>query len=58
MLGKTLHHKKNKAMILVNENKGFQIYFDCNKQEYIVFKDGKFLIGNKYKFSDVKCYLD
>jgi hypothetical protein len=45
-------------MILVGENKGFQIYFDCNNQVYNVFKDSKFLIGKKYKYSDVKSYLD
>ena len=45
-------------MILVKQNKGFEIYFNANTQSYSVFKDGKFLIGNKYKFSDVKSYLD
>jgi len=45
-------------MKLVAKNDPFSIYFDCEKQEYSVYKDGKFLIGNKYKFSDVKCYLD
>ena len=45
-------------MILVKENKGFQVYFNSNTQSYSVFKDGKFLIGSKHKFSDVKSYLD
>jgi hypothetical protein len=45
-------------MKLIAENKGFEIYFDCNKQSYDVYKDNKYLIGNKYKYSDVKCYLD
>jgi hypothetical protein len=45
-------------MILVKENKGFAVYFDSNSQTYSVTKDGKFLIGNKYKFSQVKSYLD
>jgi hypothetical protein len=45
-------------MILVKQNKGFEIYFNPNTQSYSVFKDGKFLIGNKYKFSQVKSYLD
>lgn len=45
-------------MVLVKESKGFQIYFNANTQSYSVFKGGKFLIGNKYKFSDVKSYLD
>ncbi len=43
---------------IVGENKGFRVYFNANDQTYTVFKDGKFLIGNKYKFTDVKCYLD
>jgi hypothetical protein len=50
--------KKLKNMILVQENKGFAVYFDSNSQTYSVTKDGKFLIGNKYKFSQVKSYLD
>ena len=45
-------------MILVKQNKGFQIYFNANTQSYSVFKNGKFLIGNEHKFSDVKSYLD
>lgn len=45
-------------MILLKENKEFQVYFNVNTQSYSVFKDGKFLIGDKYKFSDVKSYLD
>jgi hypothetical protein len=45
-------------MILVKENKGFTVYFDCNSQTYTVTKDGKFLIGDKHKFSQVKSYLD
>ncbi|MEN9445933.1 MAG: hypothetical protein RL728_445 [Bacteroidota bacterium] len=49
---------KLKNMILVKENKGFAVYFDSNSQTYSVTKDGKFLIGNKYKFSQVKSYLD
>ena len=44
--------------MLVKENKGFQVYFNTNTQSYSVFKDGKFLIGDKHKFSDVKSYLD
>ncbi len=45
-------------MILVAKNKGFSVYFDTNSQTYSVFKNNKFIIGNKYKFSDVKSYLD
>jgi hypothetical protein len=45
-------------MILVGSNKGFSVYFTVNAQTYTVFKDGKFLIGDKYKFREVKSYLD
>ncbi len=45
-------------MVLIGENKGFKIYFDCNNQIYNVFKDDKFLIGGKYKYSQVKTYID
>lgn len=45
-------------MKLVGNNKEFRVYFNANDQTYTVFKNGKFLIGNKYKFSDVKSYLD
>ena len=45
-------------MKLIAEKNGFEIYFVCEKQEYVVYNDGKFLIGNKYKYSDVKCYID
>jgi hypothetical protein len=43
---------------LVGSNKGFNVFFNANDQTYTVFKDGKFVIGNKYRFTDVKCYLD
>ena len=45
-------------MVLVGENKGFKVYFNTNKQEYIVYKDNISLIGGKYKFSEVKSYLE
>jgi hypothetical protein len=42
---------------LVNSKKGFSVYFDTINQVYNVYKDGKFLIGNKTKFAEVKSYL-
>lgn len=47
-------------MKLIGKNieKKIHIYFDCVNQVYNVYKNGKFLIGNKYKYSDVKGYLD
>lgn len=35
--------------IVVKENNGFCITFNANTQSYTVYKDGEFLIGNKYK---------
>lgn len=43
--------------MLVGEKNGFEIHFDCMKQSYSVYKDKKFVIGNKFKFSDVKTYI-
>jgi hypothetical protein len=44
-------------MIQIAEKNGFVIYFDCFKQEYSVYKDGKLLIGKKFKYSDVISYI-
>lgn len=44
-------------MKLVGKNNGFEIYFDCNKQYYSVYRDGRLIIDKKYKYSDVKSYL-
>ena len=43
---------------LVGENKGFKVYFNSDDQMYTVFKDGKVVLNNKYKFTDIKSYLD
>ena len=43
---------------ILAKDKNISIYFDCNNQVYNIYKDNKFLIGNKCKFSDVKSYLD
>lgn len=45
-------------MKLIAENNGFQIYFDYHVQVYNVLKDGAFLIGGKYKYSQVKSYVE
>ena len=45
-------------MFLVKENRGFAIFFEPQSQSYSVFKDGKFLIGDKFKYSQVKSYVD
>jgi hypothetical protein len=42
---------------LVGEKGDFKVYFNTTSQEYTVFKAGKFLIGNKTKFSQVATYI-
>lgn len=43
---------------LVGQNKGFEVFFNPSDQTYSVYKGDRFVIGNKYNFSDVKCYID
>jgi hypothetical protein len=43
--------------LLVGQKDGFQVYFNPNSQTYSVYKDGKFLIGNKFKFSQVTIFV-
>lgn len=45
-------------MIRIVQNKGFEIYFNSSKQTYSVYKSGVLVIDNKYKYSDVKSYVD
>ena len=45
-------------MILVKQNKDWSVYFDSNSQTYSVYRDDKFIIGNKYRFRDVKSYVE
>ena len=45
-------------MHLVGTKDDFAVYFHTNKQSYSVYKSGKLLIDNKYKYSEVKSYLD
>lgn len=42
-------------MILVGKKDDFEVYFNSYTQAY---KDGKFFIGNKYQFKEVKSYLN
>jgi hypothetical protein len=41
----------------IAEKGNVSIYFDCMNQVYNVYKNNKFLIGGKYKFSEVEIYL-
>lgn len=47
-------------MKLVAENKkiGTKIFFNANTQCYSVYRDDKFIVGNKHKFSQVKTYIE
>ena len=45
-------------MKLVGKNKEYKVFFDCTNQVYLVFKDNKLLIDNKFRFREVKCYLN
>lgn len=45
-------------MRLITNKGDFKIYFNCNTQSYSVYYKDRFLIGNKYKFSEVKTYVE
>lgn len=45
------------SMHLVKQNRGFQLFFHATSQAYYVYKDGKYLIGPKYNYNDVKTYV-
>lgn len=50
----TLYHLDTK----IGEKGEFVVYWSAQSQSYTVLYKGKFLIGNKYRFSEVKSYLD
>jgi hypothetical protein len=45
-------------MHLVKENRGWQVFFDCDRQTYSVYREGTFFIGGKHSYSQVKTYVD
>lgn len=45
-------------MIMIGKNTDYKIVFNCESQAYTVYYKDNFLIGNKFKFQDVKSYLD
>ena len=45
-------------MILVKQNNDWSVYFNPNSQTYSVYRNDKFIIGNKYRFRDVKSYVE
>ena len=44
-------------MKLIKSGRGFDIYFDTNKQEYYVYRGEKLIISPKYKYSEVENYI-
>lgn len=44
-------------MKLIGRKGDFTVYFSAMNKKYFVYEGNKLLI-TKYKFSDVKCYLD
>jgi len=49
---------ENKGMKLVGSKKDIEIFFNAYNQCYTVFKNKKMLVTNKYKFSDVKTWIN
>jgi hypothetical protein len=45
-------------MELIGKNKEFTVVFNPDTQMYTVYKSGKMLISNKYRYRDIKSYLD
>ena len=46
------------TMTLVGYKDGFEVWFNSNAQIYSVYKDNKFLLGGKTKFSEVESYIN
>ena len=44
-------------MLFIGKNKDFTVVWNCDKQTYNVYKNGKYLI-NGHRFSEVKSYLN
>ena len=45
-------------MKLIGSKNGFDVYFNCDEQMYIVFKDNREIRKNIFKFINVRAYLD
>ena len=44
-------------MLFIGKNTDFVAIWNCQEQCYTVYKNNNFII-KKYKFSDIKSYLD
>lgn len=58
MTGKIGENTPKGFKVAENKKFGSEIFFDTEKQYYTVYKDNKPLITGKYKYSEVKCYVD
>jgi hypothetical protein len=45
-------------MELIGYKGAFEVWFNVSAQIYSVYKDNKFLIGGKTKFSEVASYIN
>jgi len=45
-------------MTFTGKNPDYIVIWDCNRQSYTVYYKGNKLVPEKYKFSDVKSYLN
>jgi len=44
-------------MIFTGKNTDFLAIWNCQKQSYTVYKNGRFMV-TKYRFADIQSYLD
>lgn len=44
-------------MIFTGKNTDFKVIWNCAEQSYSVYKNNKFIV-RKFRYSDIKCYLD
>jgi hypothetical protein len=45
-------------MKLIGKDPNFTAFFDADLQFYTVFYKGEILVTEKYKYSDIKSYLE
>lgn len=45
-------------MTFIGKDSNFVVVWNCSNQFYTVYKSGKMIVTEKYKFSDIKSYLE
>jgi len=58
MITKFKNYKINESSIKVGEKNGFILYFDANKQRYLVYKDNVLIRDDLFSYKDAKTYID